>query len=303
VLHLPEILRLNLTGNALVGALSPISEMEPGFRALMHAAISLQVASIILLLTPIFIPSRLLSTRERIWYGLAWTAGLGLFALALRGLVIWLLLSLPLLALLVAAIPLPTLATTRRITVGATLIIPLSLAGGQLRQHSLIPSATTNLETRQLPMGPSVVVEPLVRFVECNLPTVTDAKTYTVFDYGSYLVWRAPMMSYSIDGRGIFPDSVAKAEAMQLSADGPFTLGPWKSADVAIVPTVHAAAIALDTDTGFARVRTSLPVDSTLGTAALWIRKSWYSQQRGDVLPPADTVRLTRVIAPPGKCQ
>jgi hypothetical protein len=300
LLHLPQILLLNLTGNALVGALSPISELEPGFRALMHAAFSLKLASLILLLTPVFLPARFLTARERIWYLLAWTAGLGLFAIALRGLVIWLLVALPLLARLVAAIPLPTMTMTRRITVGATLIIPLSLAGGQLRARQQLPVAVSNVETRQLPMAPSVVLEPLVRWVECLSPRPSNARTYTVFDFGSYLVWRAPFLSYSIDGRGIFPDSVAKAEAMQLTADGPWLLGPWRSADLAIVPTSHAAAHALDADSAFSRVRTSVPTDSAWGKAALWARNSWLRQRQP--VSVADTVRPARIVTPPGSC-
>jgi hypothetical protein len=300
--ELPQLLALNLSGNPLVGSSSSITELEPGFHALMHVGVGLKLAALILLLTPVFLPAGALTTRERIWYGLAWTGGLALFALAVRGIVIWLVVALPLLARLVASIPLPTLAITRRVTVAATFIIPLGVVASHLRAANLEPVVNANLGTRQLPVSSAIVVEPLVRWMECEAEAPSDVRAFTVFNFGSYLTWRAPFMRYSIDGRGIFPDSVARAEAYQLATAGPMTLGPWRSADVAIVPLQHATASALDSDSAWLRVRTSIPVDSAFGAAGLWARRGWLDT-RESTPPVQDTVRPVRHVAPPGECR
>ena len=157
--------------------------------------------------------------------------GLFLFGTAVRGIVIWLLAALPLLARAASAIPLPQLDRTRRINMFATLLVPLGMVGGVSRQLGAIPQVTATRASRQLPVPAAAVVEPLVRFIECNLTYPMGTHAYTAFNYGSYLVWRLPSLSYSIDGRNIYPDSVAGAEAFQVANDGPMRLGPWRSAD------------------------------------------------------------------------
>ena len=297
-----DMMRINFTGNALIGPATSVTELEAGFRAFMHSAISIRIAVVILLLVPIAIPSRLLTDRERFLYGLAWVGGLFLFGTAVRGIVIWLLAALPLLARAASAIPLPQLDRTRRINMFATLLVPLGLVGGVSRELGAIPQVTATRASRQLPVPVAAAVEPLVRFVECNLTYPLGTHAYTAFNYGSYLVWRLPSLSYSIDGRNIYPDSVAGAEAFQVANDGPMRLGPWRSADIAIAPLRHATARAIDASPEWRLLRVSVPVDTTDGPAGLWAKRTWIEKQVPGMLPAADTVRAPGVVPVRGAC-
>ena len=99
----------------------------------------------------------------------------------------------------------------------------------------------------------------------------------TVFDDGSYLVWRVPSVSWSVDGRAIFPDSVAKAEAGQQLRYGAVLSPPWQHGDIALLPARHASAAALDADS----LWRSVPTDSVAGRARLrlWVRRAWLDRQ------------------------
>ena len=298
---LPDILRTNLLGNALIGPATGVSELEAGWKAFTHTSISIKVAAMILLVAPIAIPSRLISDRERFFYGLAWAGGAFLFGNAVRGIVIWFIATLPLLARMAAVIPLPELERTRRINRLATMLVPLGLMGGVLQQRTRVPDVTVTRATRQLAVPSAALLEPLVRVLECGAST--GARVYTVFNFGSYLGWRLPSMSYSIDGRTIFPDSVAAAEALQHANSGPMQLGPWRSADVAIAPVAHATAQAIASSPEWRLLRVSLPSDTTDRPAGLWARHAWLAMQRGASVPTVgDTVRASMVMAPPTSC-
>lgn len=296
-----DMMRINFTGNALIGPATSVTELEAGWKAFMHTAISIRLAAVILLIAPFAIPSRLISDRERFLYGLAWAGGAFLFGTAVRGIVIWLLAALPLLARAAAAIPLPELERTRRINRWATMMVPLGLIGGGYRQHEMLPVVTATMETRQLPVPAAAVMEPLVRFVECTLKPPAGTRAYTSFNYGSYLVWRLPTLSYSIDGRNIYPDSVAIAEAFQVANDGPMQLGPWRSADVAIAPLAHATARAIDASADWQLMRVSVPVDTTDRAAGLWVKRGWLARQ-GVRETVVDTAKATRELSASKTC-
>ncbi len=298
-----EMMRINFSGNALIGPATSVSELEAGWKAFMHAAISIRIAAVILLVTPFAIPSRLITDRERLLYGLAWAGGAFLFGTAVRGIVIWLLAALPLLARAAAAIPLPELERTRRINRYATLLVPFGLIGGVTRQLEHTPVVTATMASRQLPVPASVVLEPLVRLIECHLLAPVGTHVYTSFNYGSYLVWRLPSLSYSIDGRNIYPDSVAAAEAYQLANDGSMRLGPWRSADVAIAPLSHAAALAIGASSEWRLLRVSVPADTTERPAGLWVKRGWVEgKMKAGLAATVDTVRAERVVAVPEPC-
>ena len=298
-----EMMRINFSGNALIGPATSVTELEAGWKAFLHAAISIRIAAVILLVAPFAIPSRLITDRERFLYGLAWAGGAFLFGAAVRGIVIWLLAALPLLARAAATIPLPALERTRRINRYATLLVPLGLVAGVTRERARAPSVNATVATRQLPVAASVVLEPLVRFIECHLSAPLGTHTYTSFTYGSYLVWRLPSLSYSIDGRNIYPDSIAAAEAYQLANDGLMKLGPWQSADVAIAPMAHATALALRASPEWRLLRVSVPVDTTDRPAGLWVKHAWLEgKMKAGTTVIWDTVRAQRVVVAPDHC-
>ena len=108
---------------------------------------------------------------------------------------------------------------------------------------------------------------------------------FTSFGFGTYLTWRLPALSYSIDGRNIFPDSVAAAESYMLASGGRAPLGPWRSADLAMVPLAREVASVLDTAAGWRRVVVVADERGDSDTAGLWVRDSWWRQVSARDLP------------------
>ena len=107
----------------------------------------------------------------------------------------------------------------------------------------------------------------------------------STFSFGSYLTWRLPRLSQSIDSRGTFPDSVAAAEAVVLGSDRDVPLGPWQSAELAMVPLRYRVAAVLDTATGWQRIATTPGEPIPLDSVGLWVRRDWWGragrEQRG----------------------
>lgn len=274
-LQLPDILRLNLGANALLGAASPIMELAPGFGFLLTAAVGTKLVAGGLLLLPLLPFYGRLPQRERWWLGMAWLAGLGLFGLAIRGLLLWWLLAMPMAAMALASIPLPTLMATKKAVVGAWVVAVFAPIGHALKAREVLGAA------EGLPHPGAKALAPAVRWLVCATAGLRangasdDSLTRgtTVFDDGSYLVWRVPAVSWSVDGRAIFPDSIAKAEAGQQLRFGAAQSPPWRHGDIALLPAMHASAAQLDADANWRAV----PTDSVAGTAAvrLWVRREW----------------------------
>src|SRR5204863_7623594 len=98
----------------------------------------------------------------------------------------------------------------------------------------------------------------------------------TSFAFGSYLTWRLPGYSTSIDSRGLQPDSVTAAESVVSAAAQGFPLGPWESADLVILPVRFRAAAVLDTATSWRRM-VAVPGDwEPSDSTALWVRHEWW---------------------------
>ena len=103
-LHWVDVFKLNFASNALFGPPTPINEYKPGFLMLLVAGNSSLALSIPFALLPWATAGRL-DVRARILYGLFWLAGLLMFALAVRSLVVWWLLTIPLCALALSMEP------------------------------------------------------------------------------------------------------------------------------------------------------------------------------------------------------
>ena len=299
----PSIFMLNFTGNAMVGAATSIAEMQPGFRAFGHLGTALRAVVVLLLILPACVNGRGLTRREWVWYLLCWAGGLALFGMAVRGLVLWFMASLPLLARVVAEIPPPADARVRRLTAAALLLIQSFAVLDQIKLMPLVPVVSEQGASTQLPVLVAPALEPIIAWLSCNVPaagTAVAPRTYTVFNYGNYLLWRIPGYSLSVDGRAIFPDSVATADAYQLMHRGPAQLGPWRSAELAILPKRHALVERLRADTAWQEVRVVIPHDTTFVAGALWARRVWLDRagvpQR--VVKP-DTVRPGRDLPAP----
>lgn len=116
------------------------------------------------------------------------------------------------------------------------------------------------------------------------------ARVLTVFDLGSYLAWRGPRLSESIDGRTIFPDSASLPDAMFAAGSRAGALGPWRSADAALVPTGYPVAAVLDTAAQWMRLATS-NTPSPVGPIGLWVRRPWYAHVCGTQCAPGASSR------------
>lgn len=135
-----------------------------------------------------------------------------------------------------------------------------------------------NVVSRQLPTEASPSIESLLVWLDCNVKPGVGGRIYTWFNYGSYLTWRLPAYSVSVDGRTIFPDSVAKPEVLRSGWFGTPTYGVWQSADLAIMPRAFAVASVLDSAQGWrlaAEAHAKSPAQDTVG---VWVRDSWWSE-------------------------
>jgi hypothetical protein len=129
---------------------------------------------------------------------------------------------------------------------------------------------------RTLPTVDARPAEALAVWLNDHTMPASRAKIVTTFSFGSYLTWRLPGYSASIDSRGIFPDSVSAPDALMTGASRDVPLGPWKSADLAVIPLRYRLAGVLDTASGWRRLATardeSIPTDSV----GLWATSEWW---------------------------
>ncbi|MFL5575160.1 MAG: hypothetical protein ACJ79S_04205 [Gemmatimonadaceae bacterium] len=275
----PDVFRLNFAPNALITYPSPLAEYAPGF----GSAVALGVVPLAVVLALAALPwglSRVaMPGRERALAAVYWAVGLVGFALAARALLVWWLLVLPWVGAAVEAADdalggeRPAARQGRIVALWAlcsllllTRLAPIAAAEG----------AEGTVRTRTLPVPAAPWVDPLAAWLECHARPGATGRLYTVHSYGSYIIWRLPAYSPSIDGRTIFADSIAGAESYRGGWDPrPATYGPWAKADVAIVPAHFAAAAVLDTARGWRRAATA---EWSGVRAGLWVRDGWWAR-------------------------
>lgn len=264
----PKVFAFYFGHNPLFDYPSTITEFTPGFRFASHYPLWMFVAAV-LAITPWALSDAKTSRRERLVFAGIWFVGLAGFAMALRAIVVWWFATLPMLALVLERISIPRTTRHRRVLVliFAALPVALVLNFGRL---------DTRLGNGIVP-APRASVEPLAQWLDDHVRLTNDTRprVLTNFDYGSYLTWRLPAYSMSIDGRTIFPDSVAEPEAYRFADEGAIPLGPWREAEVAIVPLRVPVAAVLDTAAGWIRLD-SVPAGRGVPLASgLWAREEW----------------------------
>jgi hypothetical protein len=307
VLEWPALIRANFTANAMLASPSPIAELQPGFAAVPRLEV-LALPALLLTLLPWALADSVPGRRARALIILYWLVGLLGFAYASRLLLAWWLLVLPFAGLAVerrAGGEVDRLPRLRfRLPAYAVLLALLVLSAVRSARSWKMEGTTAS---RTLSTVTARGAEPLAAWLSENLRPGASGRLFTVFNYGSYLTWRLPGISPSIDGRTIFPDSVARAEALVVADRHELPLGPWRSADLAIVPLSRRAAASLDsaasvtssltstasaTDGDWKRV--AVVIDSTGGAAdstGLWVRRSWWREAgRGEL--PATLLRM-----------
>jgi hypothetical protein len=255
----PAVFRLYFAPNPLMRWPSVIAELRPGAQG-MFSSPSVVLPLLILAALPwsLKVCRPALSRRETWVFGALWTGGAFTFAWAIRLVVVWWFAVLPLTGVTLAGIPIARTHGLRvgRIVTACFIMLSPALRLGVLRHPELLNRAsqlqkpTTRAE---LQVDVASILDPLVVRL-LREPATCGDRIMTAFNLGSYLTWRLPQYSVSVDSRGIFPDSVLLPEAFRTTADGPEAYGAWRTADLAIIPLRFRLAPVLDTATGWRRV-------------------------------------------------
>ncbi len=291
VVNWPEVFALNFNDNALFAYPTPISELTPGVQAAVSGRSALLAIAVALGLLPWAVVG--LSWRERLVWGLAWVAGMFAFALAVRAILLWWLLMLPVAA---RVIELLARVPRRRMIIiaqrGAVAVLVLLLVVSRANVLGVEWARSTDA-ARSLPARPAAQADPISEWISCHTRPQQETKVFTVFLLGTYLTWQYPVLSYSIDGRNIFPDSVAVPEGYVLPTRDRVELGPWRTADLSIVPFRYPVAAVLDTAAGWRRAAVVEPLEAEGDSVGLWVTDRWWSTagvqqlpRNPDILPP-----------------
>ena len=225
--HYPAIFALYFGHNPLFDFPSRISEIIPGFQYAKWFP-DWFIPVIPLAMTPWVLREADATPRERVVLGFLWFLGLISFGLAARALLIWWFAGLPMLARAVDRMQAPRAGAIRRMALVVMASLPIVFS---LRFLALSGS-----------LGPGIVpparanVDPLASWLDAHVRPTGRPRVLTTFFYGSYLTWRLPEYSMSIDGRTFFPDSAAAPDAFRVADNGPFPFGP-----VAIIRRGHCA--------------------------------------------------------------
>jgi hypothetical protein len=270
-LRWPSVFHLYFQHNALLDFPPRIQEIIPGFLFARVSPICFILVAVLAAI-PLVLRDDDTTPRERVVFGLLWFAGMFSFGLAGRALLVWWFASLPALVRLIERLPGLREGFQRRTTLAVMASLPIVMSIG-LMGHS--DSARADLVS---PARESV--ERLATWLDTHVHPSGRPKVLTVFNYGSYLTWRLPAYSMSVDGRSIFPDSAAAPDAYRVAVDGPLPLGPWRSADVAILPLSYPVALVLDSASGWERVDSAPKSPLTSSGSGLWVRRAWLDRAR-----------------------
>jgi hypothetical protein len=265
----PRVFALNFAINALTTPPAPTGELTPGF--FIAPLYGLAIGAL-----PIAAIAQFRRDRERVLYGVAWLAGLFLFARIFKGLGPWWWCATPMALAALGRLPRAS-ATGVRATLAALLaLFVVALAIPNVRLYRMLRPREGDTVTRTLPSVKAYAAEPAASWLEHHMKRGARGRLLTVFNYGSYLRWRLPSLSPSIDGRTIFPDSAALPDSYVKR--GVAHYGPWRSADLAIVPVTYPVASLLDADSAWIKigVARAAPWAPDAPRAGLWVRRAWW---------------------------
>jgi hypothetical protein len=277
-----DVFRHNFAPNPLFRPPAAITELQPGFVTMLHPEISALFLVVVGMLTVPWVVARApLGTRERVMAAAYWCMGLILFGYAARLFIAWWLLAIvpvgrAMVHLTRDTEDAPPRLRFRLLGLGACVVI-ITTAFVKSRGEWAMEGDTT---TRTLPTVGARSSEPLAAWLLRNTAPGSRGRLMTTFANGSYLTWRLPGYSASLDSRGVFPDSVSAAESVVLATDRDVPLGPWRSADAAVLPIRYRVAAVLDTASGWRRVASAPGFPQALDSTALWVRETWWNDHR-----------------------
>jgi hypothetical protein len=279
-LHWADVYRHNFGPNYLYRPPSAITELQPGFVSILYPAPTPMLVLVgAMLALPWLLNRAELGRAERWLHTLYWIGGTILFGYATRLFVVWWLLAVVAVGVAIASLTARTEDAPPRLRFRILgLVACLLVVLAQATRTRALWEREGDTVRRTLPTHGALSLDPLAAWLETNVRPDVRARVMTTFAFGSYVTWRLPGYSASIDSRGVFPDSVSAAEAVVGAADRDVPLGPWRSSDIALLPVRYRAAAVLDTAAGWRRVLTvpgdPVPSDST----ALWVESDWLSR-------------------------
>src|SRR5262249_52140732 len=110
--HLVEMFRLYFAPNPLITPPSAIAEHKPGSLMMLTAA-NILLAFAALLTIPLWLVASRMDAKNRALIGVLWLGGLLMFALAVRSLIVWWVVALPVASALFSLFPPPTLPVVK----------------------------------------------------------------------------------------------------------------------------------------------------------------------------------------------
>jgi hypothetical protein len=236
----------------------------------------------------------------RILTALYWTVGLVGFGRAIRLVGVWWLLVMPLIGIVVASLVVrPPSAAPIRLRFRALLHATVAGVLAVSAVNAYNAAEEVSLGSRNLPTLGAGAVRPIADWIVNHTPPTASGRIFTTFNYGSYLTWRLPRYSSSLDSRGSFPVSLVAPYLLRPGLEvGDVPLGPWREADLAVVPVNSRFAAALDSARGWRRVVVAEATRPWPDTAGLWIRDPWWARTVGGEIPPPDLLRAPTPRAP-----
>jgi hypothetical protein len=279
-LHWPSVFRHNFGTHALTAYPSPISEMRPGFVAMVQPPLGPMLLLVsCMLVVPWILGQSKLGVRERVVAAGYWLIGAIAFGFAVRLFVLWWVLSIVTFGATLAYVTRDaTEAPPRRAIRLLGLIACLLIISAELVRTRDLRSLEGSTLDRRLPTFGAGSAERIAQWLRSNTSAGARGRIMTSFSFGSYLTWRLPGYSTSIDSRGLQPDSVTAAEAVVSAAAQGFPLGPWEASDLAILPLKYRAAAVLDTARGWQRIVAVQGDPVRSDSAALWVRDDWWAR-------------------------
>ena len=278
----PAVFRHNFARHILYRPPAAITELQPGFVVAAQPPPGAMLLLLAAMLTvPWIVGRRAMQPKEQFLAAVYWSIGLIGFGYAARLFLVWWVLSLlpvgwSILQLTARTEDAPPRLPFRLLGLAACLVIVGVYA---VHSRALYAQEGTVVD-RRLPSVDALPAERVAKWLRSNTTPSAQGRILTNFSFGSYLTWRLPGYSASIDSRGTVPDSVAAAEAIVSATDRDVPLGPWKSADLAILPLRYRAAAVLDTASGWKRVHTVSGDHIAEDSVALWVNLSWWSKNR-----------------------
>ncbi|PYP77275.1 MAG: hypothetical protein DMD35_15695 [Gemmatimonadetes bacterium] len=282
-LHWPDVFALNFGYDAILSGPSPPGELTPGFKVSPLVGVGLA-------LLPFLADVRATRLAERLALALLWLAGLMLFSQYFKGLGPWWWCALPLVVMALRRLPEPS---DRRIDLSWAVLTPLALlafAPTNIRLWKVTHVYEGGMESRSLPSLKAFATEPAAGWLESHTEIPRGTRLLTTTNYGSYLKWRLPAVSESVDSRSVFPDSVELPDVPSLSGDR--AMGPWASSDIAIVPETYPVAAVLDRHPEWRRIGTAVraPWAPTAPRAGLWAKRAWLASHARTSLPVSSMI-------------